>query len=185
MAGGRRAGLVVSVWMVFIVLVAVFGVVLNVPVVRASGTIYIRADGSIDPPTAPIATVDNVTYTFTANINSSIVVERSNIIVDGSGYTLEDPESAYGFFAVSEINVTIKNINIRGFYDDGLYLNSCSDWTVIGNNITHNGECGIYVTYYSLHINICGNNITENRVGIWVFFWFLLLFDLRKQRNKE
>jgi len=26
----------------------------NTPIVRASGTIYIRADGSIDPSTAPI-----------------------------------------------------------------------------------------------------------------------------------
>lgn len=34
----------------FLVLfVAVFGVVLNVPVVWGSGTIIIRADGSIDP----------------------------------------------------------------------------------------------------------------------------------------
>ncbi len=44
--------------------------------VEASGTIYIRPDGSIDPLTAPISTLDKVTYTFTSNvINDSIVVE--------------------------------------------------------------------------------------------------------------
>jgi len=33
----------------------------NIQPVKASGSIYIRADGSIDPPTAPIFTMDNVT----------------------------------------------------------------------------------------------------------------------------
>jgi hypothetical protein len=42
-----------------------------IQVVKADGgTIYIRADGSIDPPTIPISTVDNVTYTLTGNINN-------------------------------------------------------------------------------------------------------------------
>ena len=54
---------------------------MNVPVARAGGTIYIKADGSIDPPTAPITTGDNITYTFADNIFDEIVVERSNIII--------------------------------------------------------------------------------------------------------
>jgi len=57
-----------------------------------TGTVYIRADGSIDPPNAPIITYDNITYTLTDNIASSadgIVVERDNIIIEGVGYTLE------------------------------------------------------------------------------------------------
>ncbi len=47
--------------------------------------IYIRADGSIDPPTAPIKTLDNITYTLTNNVYGLIVVERNNIIIDGAG----------------------------------------------------------------------------------------------------
>ncbi len=51
---------------------------------QEQGFIYIRADGSIDPPTAPISTVDNITYTFTGDMFSdSIVIERDNIIVEG------------------------------------------------------------------------------------------------------
>ncbi len=49
----KKAQSVSWAW-ILAVLVAVFGVVLNVPVARAGGTIYIRADGSIDPPTAPL-----------------------------------------------------------------------------------------------------------------------------------
>ncbi|MEM4704408.1 MAG: hypothetical protein QXJ02_04995 [Candidatus Bathyarchaeia archaeon] len=40
----------------------------NVSTSWASGTIYIRLDGSIEPPTANIATTDNVTYVFTGNL---------------------------------------------------------------------------------------------------------------------
>jgi parallel beta-helix repeat protein len=46
--GRFRAGLISGLW-VFVLLVAVFGVVLNVPLVRGSGTIYIRANGGVDP----------------------------------------------------------------------------------------------------------------------------------------
>ena len=62
---------------------------------EASGTIYIRSDGSIDPPDAPIVTADNVTYLLSGNINSSvdgIVIERSNVILDGGGYGVQGTE---------------------------------------------------------------------------------------------
>jgi len=87
--GRFRAGLISIVWVVLL-LVAVFGVILNVPVVRAGGTIYIRPDGSICPPEAPIERDGNI-YTLTDNITSSgsgIVVERDNIIIDGAGYII-------------------------------------------------------------------------------------------------
>jgi hypothetical protein len=43
---------------------------------RAEGAIYIRADGSIDPPTAPISTNDNVTYTLTGNVNVNVIKDK-------------------------------------------------------------------------------------------------------------
>jgi len=43
--GKRRVGLVFGGWMVFVLFVAVFGVVLNVPAVRKSGTICLCQDG--------------------------------------------------------------------------------------------------------------------------------------------
>jgi len=172
MAGSRRAGLVVSVWMALIVLVAVFGAVLNVPVVRASGTIYIRADGSIDPPDAPISTVDNVTYTLTDNTTSDtsgIVVERSNIIIDGNGQTLQgmsSADSAYRGIYLSEVsNVTIKKTNIKGF---GIGIGLISHYnTIFGNNITNNND-GIAFDYrisvfgYPSYNVISQNNIANN-----------------------
>ena len=55
--------------------------------IEASGTIYIRADGSIEPITAYITSTDNFTYTFTGNNYDSLEIERDNIIVDGAGFT--------------------------------------------------------------------------------------------------
>ena len=57
--------------------------------IKASVTIYIRPDGSIEPTTANIATVDKVIYTFTGNIHDSIVVERDDIVIFGAGCTLQ------------------------------------------------------------------------------------------------
>lgn len=53
--------------------------------VQAQGTVYIRSDGTIDPPSTPIVTVDNVTYTLIANVSGPIVIERSHITLDGAG----------------------------------------------------------------------------------------------------
>lgn len=53
-----------------LLLTGILALTFNVQPVEASGTIYIRADGSIDPPDAPVITLDNVTYTLTGNITS-------------------------------------------------------------------------------------------------------------------
>jgi len=65
------------------------------PLVRPytpKGPFYIRADGSVEPPSAPILNIENVSYTFTADIYGTIVIERDNIALDGAGHTLEETE---------------------------------------------------------------------------------------------
>ena len=57
--------------------------------VEAAVTIYIKADGSIDPETAPISRFNNVMYNFEDNINDSIVIQRDNIVIDGANYRLQ------------------------------------------------------------------------------------------------
>ena len=61
---------------------------LNVHRVNASETITINADGSINPPMSSISSSDNLTYTLTGGINGTILVYRSDIILDGAGYTI-------------------------------------------------------------------------------------------------
>lgn len=104
---GMRSSIIV---LLALLLGSVFAVgVESYPVQAIGGTIYIRADGSIDPPTTSIETFDNITYTFTDNINDSIVVERNDIVVEGAGFTVQGDGNGTGFILQYNVNVTIKN----------------------------------------------------------------------------
>jgi parallel beta-helix repeat protein len=179
--------------MLTLLLVVMFVAALNTQIVKAElGTIYIRANGSIDPPDAPISTVDNVTYVLTGNITSDshgIVVLRSNIIIDGAGYTLQCIGAlSTGIDVESGSNVTIKNAKIKGF-DSGIsffgntpalkfsnvvgnYIANCSygilgggfSYNIAGNNIINN-TWGVKL-FASSNNTIVGNNITANDKGI-------------------
>jgi len=131
----------------------------------AEGTIYIRANGSVDPPTAPISTLNNVTYTLTDNITStgiydSIIVERNNIVIDGDGYMLQGTLSRAAIKLSWRTNVTVRNTQIRDFYY-GISLDYSSNNSISGNTITNN-YVGIWLNHSSSN-SISGNNIAENR----------------------
>ena len=144
----------------------------NVQPVKAIQTIYILADGSISPPSAPIQRNGNL-YTLTGNITISdiysegIVVQKDNIIIDGAGYTLEGPYSYSGYGQGLNLtnvgNVTIKKVNIKGF-DDGIWFRSSPQCHVFKNNISNNGY-GIRGAY-NLNITISENSITNNVLGM-------------------
>lgn len=126
--------------------------------VRASGTICIKADGSIDPPGAPILRNGDL-YTFSSNIYDSIIVERNNILVDGAGYTTQGSGIGTGIDLSGRGNVTIRNVNIKGF-QFGVYMDVTSRSAILGSNITNNDE-GIS-SYTSSDNLIFGNNISTN-----------------------
>jgi hypothetical protein len=56
----------------------------EISLAKPENTIYIRADGTVKPATAPIQR-DRGIYRFTGDINGSIVVEKDNMILDGNG----------------------------------------------------------------------------------------------------
>jgi parallel beta-helix repeat protein len=142
-----------------IVFIGTLGVSTNVHKVEASGTIYIKADGSIEG-TTDISTVDNVTYTFTDNIYESIVVERNNITIDGADYALQGTGSGIGISISSRQYVTVRNVLIKSF-DIGIYLGISLNNTISENSITNNNY-GIYLSLLSVYNNISGNNIVGN-----------------------
>ena len=126
----------------------------------AQGMIYIRTDGSIDPPTASIFTMDNITYTITDNVFESIVVERDSIVVDGASFTLQGAGSEIGIDLSGRNNVTIKDTKITGFFL-GIYLYGSIGNILQGNNITNN-YWGIHSSSMSDLNIIFGNNIVGN-----------------------
>ena len=125
-----------------LLLIGMFTLIFTIQLVKASGTVSIRADGSVDPPTAPIQR-DGDTYTLTDNIYDSIVVERNSIVIDGNEYALQGTGAleSKGIELSGRENVTVQNTQIRDFHY-GIYL------------------------YFSFNNSISGNNITGNAVGI-------------------
>ena len=163
-------GKIVSVIMLSLLVISVLALAFNIQPVKASGTIYIRADGSVDPSTAPVSSVDNVTYTFTSNIYDSIVVQRDNIVINGAGYTAQGTGSGKGIDLMWRSNVTVENMTITTFYDGGIGLDySSSGNNICGNNITNNHQYGIALGGYSSHNVISGNNITGSTYGIELY----------------
>jgi parallel beta-helix repeat protein len=152
---------------------------------QARKAIVICADGSLSPPTTPIDTTDNVTYTFAGKLDEEIVVQRNNIVIDGNGYTLRGSGSEIGLSLPGVSNVTIRNTMIINFtygiwldfsYDStlssnsattnqclGIYLGHSSNNTLSGNNVTTNNGDGIKLEYSSDNNTLSGNNVAVNR----------------------
>jgi len=149
--------------------------------VKASETIYIRSDGSVEG-TDKIQR-DGDVYTFTADIFDSygIVVERDNIVVDGAGYTLQGTGNYTGISLVDRSNVTVRNVEIRNFssgirISDTWFGSGGSRNNVTNNNITNNTGHGIVIADSKLNEAFCGNNIvfgntiTSNDCGIFISY---------------
>jgi len=139
--------------------IGVLTLAFNIQQVKASGTIYIRADGLIEG-TDKIINENNITYRFKNNITDSIVVERDHIVIDGAGYTLQGTGGGSpGINLTMRSNVTITNMKIDGFWS-GIYLPYSSNNTISGNNITNIEVYGITLGT-SDYNNITGNNISS------------------------
>lgn len=171
---------VVSCVLLVLLLTATFMLALNVGLVNAQATVYINSDGSISPSSAPISSIDNVTYTFIGNVSyptyNGIVVERNSIVIDGNGYTVQGSGSgATGISLTGISNVIIKNINIEDF-NFGIYLSSSSNDTVFGTKITANPGIGIRLDSSSNN-TISENSITDIWTGIawepWIGAWLI------------
>lgn len=152
-------------------LAGILFLVVEIQPVKADVTIHIRADGSVEGTTL-ILTTDNVTYRLSADINTGIVVERDNIILDGAGHALigNGSGSGTGIYVdgspfAKRTNVAVQNIKVTDF-DIGIMLYICENCTISGNNVTSNGNG---ISFESSENNdISRNNITANNVGLSV-----------------
>ena len=153
-----------------LLLTGMLALAFNIRQVKASGTIYIRADGSIDPPTAPITTDDNITYTFTGNVYESIVIGRDNIILDGANFVVQGTGAidSIGIDVSERINVTIKTLKVEAFYH-GILLKDSSSCSIDKSNVTTNIRFGIWL-YNSSNCIVNRNNLVNNEDGVWLWF---------------
>jgi parallel beta-helix repeat protein len=135
-------------------------------------TIIIKADGSIDPSTAPITQTGNV-YALTNNILGTITIENDNIIIEGAGYTLRGNGTSTGIFLQSRTNITIKNMKISNFaygiqltpiYLLTQYFGECEKITISGNTISNN-DVGMSCEHAS-NTAFYGNYLQNNSIGL-------------------
>lgn len=161
----------VSGSMLMLFMLSMLTLAFDIQQVKGQSTVIIRTDGSVDPPTAPIFTVDNITYTLTDNIDAplgwwGIIVQRDNIVVDGAGYAIQQSTSQKlggGILLSGRSNVTIKNVEINAldpYGMAGIRLDSSSNIIIYGNKITDNYS-GIQVLR-STNNTIFGNSITKS-----------------------
>jgi parallel beta-helix repeat protein len=150
-----------------------------------SGTITIKADGTVEPSNAPIQRVGN-NYTLTSDLGG-ISAERSNIVIDGNGFALLGivssidslgnnitSKNAGGVFLKNVENITVKNLIIRDS-QVGISLTHCLNVTISGNTITGTyvpvpelqATAGIFVWGGGSH-TISGNQIADNYGGIYL-----------------
>ncbi len=143
--------------MILSVVISVLIVPLKIERINASGTVYIRADGSVQPATAPISTTDNASYFFTADIHDSVIVERDNIIIDGGGYMVNGTSGIfdYGIDMSGRNNITLRNVGITDF-TTSINLESAYHCTITDSNLTDDNGVIMRYSYYN---NIIGNNI--------------------------
>lgn len=149
-----------------LLLLFTFPIILHIhPANAEETTIYIRADGSIHPPTAPISTVDNITYTLTDDvINGSIVIERNGITLDGMRHKV----LGTGFLGKAGINitqvneVTIKRVKISNA-SPGVWMFECGNCVLQENELTTN-TYGIYPNF-SNNTAILKNRIMNSAAG--------------------
>jgi parallel beta-helix repeat protein len=129
-------------------------------IARTYDYIYINADGSIDPITAPIQRSENI-YTLLGNTSISLIIKKDNIVLDGAGFTLEGPgfgDSPPRINMTAISNLTITNMVIRG-PNHGIVMSTCSNITIIENDIEIRlGKTGVRLKSSS---NI---SITDNRI---------------------
>ena len=138
---------------------SLFAFAFTLQTARAQGYIWILANGSIASSGQPanITTSDNITYTFTGNNYLPMMVDRSNIIINGMGHKLQAP-GGYGFTLQTMSNVTIKNTIITNSAF-GIYLYSSSGNALLDNHITTNSSFAIQL-YGSSGNTLSGNTVT-------------------------
>ena len=127
--------------------------------------IYILNDGSISPTTAPIQRNGN-TYILTGNVNNTIDVQCSNVIINGNGFTMTNPVNATGLLTpvgylpgieVSGVsNVTVTNTAFANCITGITIQNSTS--ITINRNTIQQTLTGIAVLSSS-NLNIDANEI--------------------------
>jgi len=148
-----------------LILISTFAMLFAISGTEASyNTIYIRQDGAIDPPEAPIERI-GTTYRMSSNASATIIIEKNDVVVDANDFTIEGT-AATGLLLSRVSNVTIKNFHIKGFLI-GISLDLSSNCSLLNNEIRNNGFCSMEFQD-STGNSVFSCNLTNSRFGIYL-----------------
>ena len=129
--------------------------------------ITIKSDGNIEPQTGFIRRDGNV-YTLTSDLvrNYAVKIQRSNIVFDGAGHFIDGyfpPENVMGWgysnvgLSIEGVtNVTVKNLEVKGFMDKDILIRDCYN-------------CSFTKVKSEFDLRQSGNvNISECTLGIYI-----------------
>jgi len=173
-------------------------------------TVYIRADGSVDPANAPVHRNGDI-YTLNGDITSDaegVVIERDNIILDGASHTVQGIETANqydGICLFGRNNVTVKNLKIKGFgggigllesqkifllnnsitqSSNGIWLDNSSDNTLHGNSLSSCTNYGLSVCW-SANNTFSQNSISDCSFGFTIWGQICLTYPTPLPYNTD
>ncbi|MGB9914580.1 MAG: NosD domain-containing protein [Candidatus Bathyarchaeales archaeon] len=135
--------------------------------------IYIKSDGSVEPATAPIERIGNY-YKLKENITmKTIVIQRDNIVLDGSHHLIEGSKSWMGLatyfgdagnngiIIAGRNNVKITNLNIERF-TTGIRISNSSYINIFGNSFKE--ETAVFDTPAGITIEASSHILIENNI---------------------
>ena len=128
-------------------------------------TVVIQADGRVSPSSAPIVQNGN-TYTFTDNLYAALKIQKSNIMLDGAGFTLSGPYNgtAMDVWLIGQGPNQLPNGTLAQ-YVIGIDLASPNvEGVTIENLNVKNFNIGMYI--WTKNNTITGNGVSDNIVGI-------------------
>jgi len=155
-----------------------------------TGTVTINTNGKVTPTGAPID-VDGKEYKLTDDIEGMLVIKRSNVEVNGMGYSIMGDGTEDGIYLDNVKGVTVKNFYIYDAYD-GIYLDGSSKCQIEDNTVSDSSRfgitgyygsedntvkdnyvagcnCGIAFIYYSDGNTVKDNTVSYNNYGLDVF----------------
>lgn len=130
--------------------------------------IYIRANGTIEPTSAPVQVSGNI-YTLTTSPGSVVIeVQRDNLVLNGAGFSLTGKYYENGIILTGRINVTVRGIEAQQF-GAGIYMANSVNCTVKDNRL-HDNQRGIQLISSSKGNLLSNNLIFNNSGGVSIYF---------------
>ncbi len=119
---------------------AIVTLVANLVYAQSTEYVIIKADGSIEPVTAPIIGNGNL-YTVTDDISQYLVVERNYTFLNGVGHIINGvlgqlPAESVDWSIIETTNMTVTNVVVN---EEGIFFLSTEN-SVFSNNTINNGQ---------------------------------------------